>query len=55
MVRDVFQVSGFLVFDALGQIVQVVLNQAAPLAAVLVEALQGLLSSTPLAIQLGAT
>ncbi len=55
MVRDVFQVSGFLVFDALGQIVQVVLNQAAPLAAVLVDALQGLLSPTPLAIQLGVT
>ena len=32
MVRDVFHVSGFLVFDALSQLVQIVLNRAAPLA-----------------------
>ncbi len=55
MVRAVFHVRGFLVFDALGQIVQVVLNQAVPLAAVLVDALQGLLSPTPIAIHVGAT
>jgi len=32
MVRDVFHISGFLVIDSCGQIVQVVLNQAASLA-----------------------
>ncbi len=30
MVRDVFHISGFLLTDASGQVVQVVLNQAAP-------------------------
>ena len=29
MVRDVFHISGFLLIDALGQVVQIVLNQAA--------------------------
>ncbi len=32
MVRDVFHISGFLLTDASGQLIQVVLNQAAPLA-----------------------
>src|SRR6266581_6815306 len=32
MVRDVFHISGFLVFDDRGQLSQIVLNQAAPLA-----------------------
>src|SRR5947209_4851542 len=32
MVRDVFHISGFLLTDASGQLTQVVLNQAAPLA-----------------------
>src|ERR1700694_1916456 len=32
MVRDVFHISGFLVFDALGQLIQIVLNRSAPLA-----------------------
>jgi hypothetical protein len=39
MVRDVFHISGFLVTDALGQVVQLVLNQAAPLAPALVDPL----------------
>ncbi len=55
MVRDVFHVSGFLVMDALGQIVQIVLNQAAPLAPVLVDSLRGLLASAHVAITLGQT
>jgi hypothetical protein len=55
MVRDVFHISGFLVLDALGQIVQIVLNQAAPLASVLVDSLRGLLAPTHIAVNLGQT
>ncbi len=55
MVRDVFHVSGFLVFDALGQIVQIVLNQAAPLAPILVESLRALLAPTHVAVTSGET
>ncbi len=55
MVRDVFHVSGFLVFDALGQIVQIVLNQAAPLAPILVDALRVLLAPTHVAVNSGET
>ena len=35
MVRDVFHISGFLLTDACGQVTQLVLNQAAPLASAL--------------------
>jgi hypothetical protein len=55
MVRDVFHISGFLVFDALGQIVQIVLNRSAPLAPTLVTALPELLTGTHVAISLGET
>lgn len=55
MVRDVFQISGFLVVDPLDQIVQIVLNQAAPLAPALVDSLQVLLGSQLLTINLGET
>jgi hypothetical protein len=55
MVRDVFHVSGFLVMDALGQIVQLVLNQAAPLAPLLVDPLRVLLAPAHVAINLGKT
>lgn len=55
MVRDVFPVSGFLVLDALGQIVQSVLNQAAPLASLLVDSLLRLLASALIAIPLDNT
>jgi hypothetical protein len=55
MVRDVFQVSGFLVFDALGQLVHIVLNQAAPLAPILGDALPGLLTAAHVGISLGQT
>ena len=49
-----FHVSGFLVMDALGQrIVQVVLNQAAPLASSLVGSLHTLLAPAQIAIQVG--
>jgi hypothetical protein len=46
MVRDVFHISGFLAVDALGQIVQVRLNQAAPLAPVVADSLRELLAHT---------
>ena len=55
MVRDVFHVSGFLVIDTLGHIVQIVLNQAAPLAFLLVDSLGRLLASEHVAINLGQT
>lgn len=55
MVRDVFHVSGFLVMDALGQIVQIVLNQAASLAPLLVNPLRVLLAPAHVAINLGKT
>ncbi len=53
MVRDVFHVSGFLVMDARGQIVRIVLNQAAPLASPLVDPLHGLLAPAQIAIHMG--
>lgn len=54
MIRDVFHVSGFLVMDAPGQqVVQIVLNQAAPLASPLVDPLHNLLAPAHIAIQLG--
>jgi hypothetical protein len=55
MVRDVFHVSGFLVFDALDQLVEIVLNQAAPLAPVLVDSLRELLTPVHVALNLGQT
>jgi hypothetical protein len=55
MVRDVFHISGFLVFDALDQVVQIVLNQAAPLAPVLVDSLRELLAPMHVALTLGQT
>jgi Transposase DDE domain group 1 len=55
MLRDVFHVSGFLVFDALDQLVQIVLNQAAPLAPILVESLRELLAPAHVALILGQT
>ena len=55
MVRDVFHISGFLVFDALGQLIEIVLNQAAPLAPVLVDSLRELLAPAHVALNLGQT
>ena len=55
MVRDVFHISGFLIFDALGHLVQIVLNRAAPLAPILVESLQVLLTPTHVAVNSGET
>jgi len=55
MVRDVFHVSGFVVRDAHGQMVQLVLNQAAPLARGLADALGTLLAPLHGAVTLGQT
>ncbi len=55
LVRDVGQISGFLRLDAAGQIVQVVLNRAAPLAPRLVTALAVLLADDGIAVTLGET
>ncbi len=55
MVRDVFHISGFLLTDAVGQVVQIVLNQAAPLAPALVNPLCALLARTHVAVNLGQT
>jgi hypothetical protein len=55
MVRDVFHISGFLVFDALGQLIEIVLNRSAPLAPTLVTALPELLTPAHVAISLGET
>src|SRR5579884_213164 len=55
MVRDVFHISGFLVLDARGQLVQLVLNQAAPLASVLLISLRELLAPAHVALSLGET
>ncbi len=52
MVRDIFHISGFLGVDARGQIVQIGLNPAAPLAPVLVDSLQELLAPLHMAIHL---
>ena len=52
MVRDVFHSSGFLGVDAQRHIVQIGLNQAAPLAPVLVGSLRELLAPSHMAIHL---
>jgi hypothetical protein len=55
MVRDIFRVSGFVVRDAGGRLVQVVLNEAAPLARGLAAALCTLLAPLHVAVTLGQT
>jgi hypothetical protein len=55
MVRDVFHISGFLLSDACGQVVQIVLNQAAPLAPALVDPLRQPKAGAHMAVNLGQT
>jgi hypothetical protein len=55
MVRDVFHSSGFLVCTAGGQLIQIGLNRAAPLAPVLVDRLLELLAPAHIAINLAQT
>ncbi len=55
MVRDVFHISGFLLITPEGQLTEVVLNQAAPLASALVDSLRQLLAGVHVAVNLGQT
>lgn len=55
LVRDLLHVSGFIVLAADGRIEQIVLNQAAPLARDLANALGRLLAPTSVAVNLGET
>ena len=55
MVRDVLHISGFLLIDACGQVTQIVLNQATPLAPALVHPLRKLLLCAHVAVNLGQT
>ena len=55
MVRDVFHLSGFLVLDAQQHILQIVLNQAAPLASSLRGPLLALLAPAHIAVNLDKT
>jgi hypothetical protein len=55
LVRDIFHISGRIVCDALGHVVQIILNQAAPLVRGLAVALQSLLEPAHIAITLGET
>ena len=55
LVRDIFHISGRIICDALGHIVQIILNQAAPLVRGLGIALQALLAPAHIAVTLGET
>ena len=55
MVRDVFHISGFVIGDGLGHIIQIVLNQAAPLAPGLADGLCALLAPAHVGVSLGET
>jgi len=55
MVRDVFHVSGFLLFDQAGHVQQIILNQRAPLACFLVHSLRDILSPLHISVHLGQT
>jgi hypothetical protein len=55
MVRDVFHISGLLRFDTLGAVKEIILNQGARLAHVLLSSLQALLSPLHIVVILGET
>ncbi len=55
ILRDLFHISGFLEFDSAGNIIHIVLNNLAPLASSLVNALHSLFASQHIAINLGET
>jgi hypothetical protein len=55
MVRDVFHISGLLRFDALTQVVEIVLNQDARLARSLIRPLRELLTPLHIVVTLGET
>ena len=53
MVRDIFHISGVVIRHAQGHIIQIVLNQAAPLVQGLIQALRSLLAPAHIAVNLG--
>lgn len=55
MVRDVFHVSGFLCLDPCQQILEIVLNQDAPLSRLIIPSLRELLAPSHVVINLGQT
>jgi hypothetical protein len=55
LVRDIFHISGRIVCDALGHVVQIILNQMAPLVRGIVAALHDLLAPAHIAVTLGET
>jgi hypothetical protein len=55
MVRDVFHVSGLLLFDQAGHVQQIILNQHAPLARSLFHSLRDILSPLHISVYLGQT
>lgn len=55
LVRDIFHISGRIVCDALGHVVQIILNQMAPLVRGIVAALHDLLAPAHVAVTLGET
>jgi hypothetical protein len=55
LVRDIFHISGRIVCDARGHVVQIILNQSAPLVHGLAVALQSFLEPAHIAITLGET
>jgi hypothetical protein len=54
-VRDIFHISGRILFDAVGHIVEIILNQAAPLVRMLADAVRPLLAQAHIALTLGET
>jgi hypothetical protein len=55
MVRDVFHIQGRIRLDAKGHVLQIVLNQAAPLVRGIGAALQAVLAPAHIAVSLGET
>lgn len=55
MVRDAFHISGFLCFDPLGSVVEIVLNHEARLAHCLIRPLQQFLTPCQIVVNLGET
>lgn len=55
LVRDIFHINGRIICNQMGHIVQIILNQAAPLVRGLVVALQSLLAPAHIAVTLGET
>src|SRR5256884_875875 len=55
MVRDVFHVSGLLLFDQANHVQQIILNQQAPLARFLFHSLRDILSLLHISVHLGQT